>query len=481
MQALGRLIVIISVGFASFGFSASLTDQFEVAKTKLLFQLANSQTSAALETIEQLADVFSDSVHEQEWQYWRGVTFSRNEQLTKAQDEFQSLDRAGYKRLNFEFEFGVVLLKSKDFAAAVSEFQDWKSSHPESLQAIYYLALAYYELDEFQSASTELSTLVNPNISLELVSVSQDQAIYLYAASLANLKKYKESKNQLDRIINWPGGSVYEEAAEDLLSSIAENEQLQKTLQASVQLISAVDSNVSLLNESTGLDARGAFQLDASYRLNEWLTPSYQFFTSKHLEASEYDLMVNSFNLNSQTSLKKSILHLSYQFALNHLDGEMWLTKHRLESQLAVNNFSSGLELGVDQYQDESNYKFSISGRWKPSVASDDLTANTSILLGNQTNEQFEMEELGITAAANVTLQRQLWSYGGSAQLQYLMFAENSGKERAFNISGSILAIRQWSSVLSTRAKIDVFSSSATPENLSYQRAVGSLSVSWRF
>ena len=465
----------------SAAFAASIGDQFEVAKTKLLYLLSSQQTSESLAYITEVGDPFSNTEYEFDWQFWSAVAFSRAGNLPDAESKFETLAKAGYENPQFDLEYGLFRLKQKQYAVAREPLSRWVSENPESLHGVYYLALTEYDLKNFTRARTLLANAVARFDGNADQNFQFDQAIYLYAATLRNLNDYAEASCQAKRLLTWPNGSRYEAAARDLLSAIDIEQKQSQKLSASIQLTTAVDSNVALLAESDGLDGRAALQADMSYRVQPWLIPSYQLFLSRHVTASDYDLLINTFALTTTGMVAAKPVGAEYQLAINQLSGEPWLTRHSLSAWFRAGVFTHSLSAAYQQYTDSDNVVFDVASNWQPmsGVSAVQIAMQPFTTLQTATNLDIQSVAFGVNARAMRFVAQ--WQLAAELQADYVIYAPDGNKDSALNAAVTLQASRQISQSLTASTKIDVIGTAIKPDTLNYARTVASASVVWRF
>jgi hypothetical protein len=491
-------------------FATSLAGRFEVSKTKLLFLIGTGKFERALAYAERVAgegsfDTLSTelnlsmsglagpvrmAVYETEWRYWLGVANSRSNQLPEAAAHFYGLDPDLLFKLPLQFEYGVVLLRQKNNAAANSQFADWVAGHPKHNQGRYYLALTFFELGDYEAASILLAELdrdssAEAGAGAGAGAIPPDQVLYLLASSFFRDDRYADAKTVIQRILNWPEGSRYGDAAQDLLTIILQIELAQKKWGLSVSLSAAYDTNLTLIAEPLAADVPAALQLGASYKLSPEAVGRYSLFASRHAVNSAYNLEAHSLSLDSSLPLTDINMRAGYRFGFNVLDQAVWMTSHTLFSQWQGGSLSAQLNLAVNNYTDsetEAGYSASLNSQWSlPMLRGGVIRPKVSASLGWQGNEALETGRVSLGGVANIDIVANNWLYRPEMALNMSFLPPGGAVTGPLLGRVTLFADRTWSPSFHTSVKADAMMYAATPSDTNYRRNVVTAVLAWSY
>lgn len=478
-----KALFILCSGLSSFALAASVNDQFEVARTKVLYLLGQQQNNEAVAYVESQNDRFADTVFESEWSYLTAITYSNSGNLTRAVEQFAQLESDGYQSSNFLLEHGLVLIKQRDYPNAIEKLTLWTNQNPLFPQAEYYLALAHYESNNFAEADARLTPLVANYAQYNSPGIREDRLLYLYSATKVAQQQYAAAETSLVRLTQWPGGSVYQDSASDLLDSVRAVAESDAPFTIKLSVIGSADSNVTLAETSEGWDARGAFQADFGLNLFDPFVFSYQAFASRHIEQSEYDLFSHTIDVGASFDSVAYAPTVGYQAALNFLDGESWLNKHSLLLGVEALEINWSAGLAYLQYNDtDDELEFSFSGLWRmPEAPSFLQTLTFEAGFDWTTDDGLANKNVGLFGEAEGVNVTGPYVFIGRARLAQTFYAPSIEQESAFLISATGSAKRNWSRHWSTTLKADGFLSLAQPSAYGYNRFVLTATASWRY
>jgi tetratricopeptide (TPR) repeat protein len=486
--------------------AASLEGRFEVSKTKLLFLLGAGEFDQALAyakrvqsegnfdtysselnpSVSGLAGPIRTKVYDAEWHYWLGVSSSRNNLLPDAASNFAPLDPDLLFDLPVQFEYGVVLLRQKNYAAANSQLADWVAREPNHNQGRYYLALTFFELGDYDSASQLLTVLIDdPVVSGTARAIPTDQARYLLASSLFRDERYGDARPVIQRILNAPERSRYHDAAQDLLINITQIERANKKWGVSVSLRAAYDSNVTLNPVPFSGEGRGALQLGVYYKVLPDLIGRYSIFASRHTTNSGSDLQAHSLSLGGRLPLGALNVDAGYRLGVNLLDQTPWMTSHTLFSQWQGKSLSAQLDLTANRFEDsatEPGYSATLNSQWRlPMRLSGIVRPMLGATLGWQGNETLATETVSLGVLANIEVVLQSWRLRPEIALDNSFLASDAPVTNQLLGRATLFVDRTWSPHFNTSIKADALMSAATPSDTSYNRNIITAVLAWSF
>lgn len=461
--------------------AASLADQYEVAKTKILFHLSMRDFPSALQEAEQQRVAFESTEFDSEWRYWLGVSQSRNNAFAEAIQSFEQIESPLFANHRLEFELGIAYLQTDQIAQSRSAFQRWLSRQPKDVDGQYYLAFSYFPNQPKQAADVlrALDAQLQQAQTANSPTVTHDQVVYLLVASLLANGQVAEARAQSERLQNWPNGSVFDQASQDLLNQSSGRVQ-RVGWSFDVALVNTLDTNVALENEAIS-DVRHALSGAVAYRFSERFQVGYQGYYSLHWQSDDYNLGANQLFLGTTLPIRSTTLDLQYSYDHNLLNQQLWQTKHQLRSQFSSARVSWGAQTAIQQsplMDDSSVWQLQpfVQYRWPSVFMTPVIRANvlftvqeatvTSTLTTLRLDAQHPLANWQITP--NVKWQ---WGQYDASQTRSALQQYSAG------LSAQRTLLRNGYLGLST----DVILAIAEPDVYSYQRALASLTLGWRF
>lgn len=476
------LLLVVCVLFAGKVYAASEENQFDVAKTKVLYLLSERQFAEAIQFIEGAEFDFSDDALNNEWLFWQAVAYARSGQPAQAISRFNQLKNSGYEHPQLPLEYGIALVKADQFKDALVELSNAVELDSGSVQGQYYLGLAHYEMASYSRARTPLRNLLNQlEAGGESRGVLLDQTRYLLAATETQLANYSSAKNLLNSILVQGDSSAYFDAAQNLMQKVEALSGTDKPFFAKLNLTLAADTNVRLANESDGVDARGSVQLNTGYVVNRWFIPKYQFFASKHGNADDYNLMSHRIIVESPFSFSDVVANASYAFNAQYLAETPWYQSHEVALTTRFSKFSNRAYLQLRQSDEEQSYRTGLSVKLPNIFEVATLPVSVSGSLDGSLDEDFATVFFAVQGLLDTSYRSKDWLFGGSFGLQHTQYAPTENIESENLMSLATIATKQWGRGLSTSVKLDGFYSIAQPESSGYQRAVAAFVLGWSY
>jgi len=486
--------------------AASLDGRFEVSKTKLLYLLGAGKFDQALTyakrvqsegnfdtystelnpSVSGMAGPIRTKVYDAEWHYWLGVSSSRNNQLPEAASYFANLDPDLLFDLPVQFEYGVVLLRQKDYASANGQLAGWVAREPNHSQGRYYLALTFFELGNYDQASQVLMELTDESVVATKASpIPSDQVRYLLASSLFRNERYADAKPVIERILTAPERSRYHDAAQDLLTNIIQIERANKKWGVSMSLRAAYDTNVTLNPVPFEVDGRGAVQLGVYYKVLPDLIGRYSIFASRHVTNTGSDLQAHTLSLGGRLPLGELNVRAGYRFGINLLDQTPWLTSHTLFSQWQGKSLAAQLDLTANRFADtetEPGYSATLNSQWRIPMQPDGIVQPMlGATLGWQGNEAMETQKVSLGVLANIDVVLKNWLLRPEFALDNSFLASDAPVTNQLLARATLFVDRTWSTHFNTSIKADALMSTATPNDTSYNRNIVTAVLAWSF
>ena len=505
-KRIGQLAIscIVAVVVLNQGVSAaSLAGRFEVSRTKLLYLLGAGKFDQALTyakrvqsegnfdtystdlnpSVSGMAGPIRTKVYDVKWYYWLGVASSRNNQLPEATASFAKVDPDLLFNLPVQFEYGLVLLQQKNYVGANRELAGWVARQPNHSQGRYYLALTFFELGDYDSATKVLIELTeNPAAQTKANAIPSDQVHYLLASSLFSDGRYGEAKAVIERILNRSERSRYHDAAQDLLTNIAQIERANKKWGVSLSLRAAYDSNVTLIPLPFASDSRGAVQFGGYYKVLPEAVARYSIFASRHGSNRGYDLLAHSLSLDGRLPLGGLNVRAGYRLGINALDQTPWLTSHTLFSQWQGEKLAAQLDLTANRYADddtEPGYSATLNSQWQlPVQLNGAVRPKLGATLSWQGDQTFASQKRALGALASVEIVSKSWRFRPELALDSSFFGPVS---RQVLGRATLFVDRTWSPHFNTSIKADAHMSVATPSDTSYNRNIVTAVLGWSF
>ncbi|MFQ3292503.1 tetratricopeptide repeat protein, partial [Reinekea sp.] len=474
----GILSVLISAGIVSTGWAASEQDQYEVAKTKLLFLLSSKDYTAAQKVADEKAIQFKSTGFEYDWLYLQGITALKQGQLETAAALLQQLDNSSIQQDQWLLDIATIELKLGNAQVANGYLSRWVDSHPKHVPGKYYFAMSFYELANYQGAIDQLQSL---DRNTAVASISADKLDYLLAASA-----YKAGRNSLAtqsaKKVLLVETSPYQQAANDILNNI-KLKQGEKKWSAELSAKASYDSNVTLANGENQLsDVRGALQFDGSFQPVQAVNLSYQGAVTQHAEVTDYNLLSHKLTGEFNAVLGAIDLRLGYSYGQTDLDKEDWLTQHRFYLNTSKNSLSFVTDLIAQQYPDDE----SLNGYLAGISATQLLTQKgsqpiISATLGSQlhVNQDYELKKVRVNAGGAFMSYIASWQLQAKGDVSYTQYPPDSTLESKTLITTSIVGSKLILSQLRLTLSADSFWTISTPESFDYQRYVISSALAW--
>jgi tetratricopeptide (TPR) repeat protein len=502
--AMGIITAALLIGQGVAG--ASLADKFEVSKTKLLFLLGAGQFEQALAygnrvQVERLFDTDASALnvydpgfggpirtrlYAAQWHYWLGVASARNNLLADAAVYFDKLDPDLLSKLSVQFEYGIVLLRQKNYPAANRQLAGWVERRPQHNQGRYYLALTWFELGNYGAASQLLNEL---DAGLSQVpragDIPVDQVLYLRASSLFREARYKNAKAIIQRLLNQPERSRYHDAAQDLLTTIGQIERANKRWGAKVALGSAYDSNVTLIPEPEQSDSRGEMQLGSYYKLSPSGIGRYNLFVTRHAIYDDYDLMAHSLSFDGRVPLADLNVRAGYRLGLNLMNQAVWLTSHSLFSQWQHTRLAAQLNVTANRYADsatESGYSATLNAQWRlPMLHDGAVRPKLGASLSWLGNEAIESQQVQLGGFANIEIVVNNWLFRPEVALDNKFYSPDAAVTRQLVSRATLFVDKAWTPQFHSSLKADLSRSATTPSNSGYSRNSLTAQLGWSF
>lgn len=467
MRSQGRVAVLsLLLSFSLSSYAATLGDQFELAKTKLLFHLSAGNFEQAKNLIQTQTPVFSTTVYQDRWLYWESVVLARAGQSEEAIKLLDQLPDGVDDRQRHEY--ANLLIQQGAYEQALVRIEPVDDD-----EARYLKALSYTELGQPERAVLLLNRHQPPYQNWTRIGLPVERWAYLQAVAAVR----SDNPALAQRSVAWlqnSGADAYQDEAQQLALELQQRGS--RSYWVNVTASGAWDSNPTLA-QAPEADLRAAIQANAGAVLLEKLRLDYLGYLSQHAEVTSANLFHNQLSIDYLWSLGAWQVQPGYRFSLSYLDNEPWQSRHMAALNAVREPFSifaavAGLETQTDERQ------WSVQGGAQytmpqPFVFDGQLTLAGSVQhrLVDDDTEAFTQAQVDL----KYDVQQGSWRYASIAKLGVLSDGQAAEPSYGANLHVFKRLTPQWQSGL----LLDVTNQPDLSTGTRYQRAVATVQIRW--
>lgn len=244
---------------------------------------------------------------------------------------FQQIPKDDPKATEALSYLGISYYKMNDYDAALKSLQEYAGRKPDSGSAHFFMGLSYQGKKEFGKSISSFQK------AGDLDPEFKQLAMYQIGLSSIQMSDTKTAESSLQRAINLDPASDTAEDARRLLASLPAARQNSKPWQLKLGAGWEFDDNLTVEeqgNASGQEDSAAVFEFEGKYFPETLSSYSgevyYEFYQSLYEDFSEFDLQTHTVGLAGEQEVEGWDLGLDYNYSYMFLGGDGFLQTHSI-------------------------------------------------------------------------------------------------------------------------------------------------------